>query len=188
LENKTLYQTLENRDNPDYILENGPFKCTWSNSWVGHGYYFWDTFIENAHWWGVNHNKNKYIIGEAEINFSSSLCFDLVGNTKHMQDFHRSIELMRANGLIKSKTTVARVIHHMKDTLKIFNYGALRIYGINSKSKTSQFDFRLFFEFNKKQYLDYKPAIQICIYNFKDLNFRNWEIVFPDQYNIDYMV
>lgn len=36
---KELYQTVEDRDNPDYVLENGPFKCI-SNAWLGDGYYF----------------------------------------------------------------------------------------------------------------------------------------------------
>ena len=47
-----LYQTVDDRRNIKYVLENAPFKCTRNDAWLGEGYYFWDTFINFAHWWG----------------------------------------------------------------------------------------------------------------------------------------
>jgi hypothetical protein len=188
LESILIYQTLKNKENPDYIKDNGPFKCNWKNSWAGEGYYFWDSFIENAHWWGSNHQQNNYIIAEAKIDVSTSTCFDLVGNTKHMKDFGDSIDLMKSKNLFKQNTTVARVIHYMKDTLKIFDFYAIRLYGINSKDKNLVPNYRISFELKKPQYLDYKPAIQICIYNISKLNFKNWQIVYPDEYIEGYVV
>jgi len=41
LEKKIIYQTLEDRGNPDEIERNGPFSCNWNNSWLGTGCYFW---------------------------------------------------------------------------------------------------------------------------------------------------
>ena len=50
--NRIIYQTVEDRGNPDYVEQHGPFICTNKNAWLGEGYYFWDTIIELAHWWG----------------------------------------------------------------------------------------------------------------------------------------
>ncbi|MBK9689303.1 MAG: hypothetical protein IPO65_16695 [Saprospiraceae bacterium] len=68
---KTVYQTLENRGNQDYVENNGPFLCSRNNAWLGNGYYFWDSFIENAHWWGWKVKKftNGYFICEAFYDF-----------------------------------------------------------------------------------------------------------------------
>ena len=46
----------------------------------------------------------------------------------------------------------------------------------------------MIFELSKPQYLDYKPAIQICIYEKTGLNLRDTKIVYPDAYNLDYLV
>ena len=41
--NRIIYQTVEDRGNPDYVEQHGPFICTNKNAWLGEGYYFWDT-------------------------------------------------------------------------------------------------------------------------------------------------
>ena len=41
----TGYHTVEDRDNPDEIEADGPFKCTRGDAWLGPGYYFWDSKI-----------------------------------------------------------------------------------------------------------------------------------------------
>lgn len=74
---KIVYQTLEDRQTDlDKIESNGPYSCRWENSWLGNGYYFWDTFIDNAHWWGVEGRKykNGYIICQAECDFNDTEC------------------------------------------------------------------------------------------------------------------
>lgn len=45
---RILYQTVEDRNNPDDVEQHGPFLCTNKMAWLGHGYYFWDTFINLA--------------------------------------------------------------------------------------------------------------------------------------------
>ncbi|WP_417198100.1 hypothetical protein [Bizionia sp.] len=188
MESKKIYQTLEDRENPDQIEQEGPFPCSWNNSWLGTGHYFWDTFIENAHWWGKTRLDNKYVICEAHFNFCTTTCFDLVGKTEHMLDFERSIGLMKTKKLLNNKTTVARVLSYMQNTLKIFDYKAIRVYGVHSKSKDLQPNYQMKFELGKPQYLDYKPAIQICIYNFSGLSFKDFTIVYPYDYVSGYVV
>ncbi|HAH54215.1 MAG TPA: hypothetical protein DCM02_02730 [Flavobacterium sp.] len=181
-----VYQTLEDRGNPEKIERDGPFPCTRNNAWLGVGYYFWDTFKENAHWWGkeCNNYDEGYVICKAECDYDEEKCFDLVSNTDHLLMLHNTFELMKSKGLANSNTTVSRVIEYLKTDLKIFNFSASRASGVNSKSVSSNFSSHLIFD-NKKgklKYLDLKPAIQLCFYSKSSLNLRNYKIVFPDQY------
>jgi hypothetical protein len=188
LEKKTIYQTLENRGNPEEVESHGPYKCSRNNSWLGTGCYFWDTFIDNAHWWGKVSVDDNYIICQANIDFHSNTCFDLVGNTQHMIDFEKSVKLLKSKKLIKSNTTTARVLNHLRNTLKIFDYSAIRVYGINTKSESYKPSYLMKFNLGKPQYLDYKPAIQICVYKYQNLNFRDFNIVYPDDFVSGYVV
>jgi hypothetical protein len=74
--NKKIYQTLEDRGNADDIENHGPFPCKWENTWLGRGYYFWDTFMNNAHWWGKSVTIPD-VICEADCEFSTIKCLDL---------------------------------------------------------------------------------------------------------------
>jgi len=188
---KKIYQTLEDRDNPDYIEENTPFKCKRKNAWLGVGYYFWDTFIENAHWWGKFSYHNSYVICEFKSNFNSEICFDLVGETEHMLEFESIIELLKKKNLITNNTTVSRILSFIRDVID-FKYEAIRVYGINSisnkKEENKDYIFQIPFVKKGYQYLDYKPLIQICIFEKNGLNLRESRIVYPDKYIDDYVI
>lgn len=189
MKNTKIYQTLKDKENPDEIERDGPFLCNWRNSWLGDGYYFWDSFIENAHWWGESHCNNSYIICEAVVDLDENNCFDLVGNTNHMLIFADSIEYLKIKGKVNESVTLSRVLQHMKDIAVFQNFSAIRAYGINSKSKYYQPNYRILFESNKPfQYLLYKPEIQICLLNFNNINFRDYKIVYPDEYIDGYVV
>jgi len=84
---RKAYQTLENRNNPDQIEEQGPFLCNRKSAWLGEGYYFWDSFIENAHWWGQEGYKNNYVICESTFELDEDKCFNLVDNPEHLKLF-----------------------------------------------------------------------------------------------------
>ncbi|MCT3721322.1 hypothetical protein [Elizabethkingia anophelis] len=186
---KVLYQTLKDKGNIDHVESNGPFICKWDNAWLGVGYYFWDSFIENAHWWGDVRHGNSYIICRAECDFSSDDCFDLVGDTDHMHEFSQSLEFLKSQGLVTEKTTVSRIINFLKEKVPGFNFQAIRAYGIKSiADHRDKYTHRLVFESTKEQYLDYKPAIQLCIFKNTGLNLRNFKIEYPDEYNPDFMV
>lgn len=192
MKKKTLYQTLEDRGNPDYIEANAPFLCKWRNTWLGEGYYFWDTFIENAHWWGEVRYGNTYVICKATCDYDPLNCFDLVGDTEHMLDFNKTIEFLRSQKLINDDTTVARVLEFLKTKTGSFNYEAIRVYGIKSisehKEAYKKYRHRLIFELSKPQYLDYKPAIQICLFKKNSLNLRDIKIEYPDEYNAEAVI
>lgn len=184
-----IYQTLQDRGNPDEVKKIGPFICNWANSWLGDGYYFWDSFVENAHWWGKQHCNNSYMITEAVIDWDENNCFDLVGNIQHLQDFGNSIRLLEEKKLLTKKTTVSRVIKFMRQNKFFLNYSGIRAFGINSKGKNYFPNYRVVFEPNKEyQYLAYKPEIQFCLLNLQNLNFRDYKVIYPDVYNPDYVV
>ncbi len=180
-----LYHTVEDRSNPDEIITDAPFVCKRENAWLGEGYYFWDTFIDNAHWWGES-VYSGYVIVEFSCNFSDR-CFDLLGNMEHLADFNKMVEALKREGLISKITTVAQVIAFLKsktDLEKAFD--AIRVYGHNSKSnKTIQ---AVFFNQIKNQYLDCMPAVQLCLFRRDSLGLSAGKIVFPNHYNPDYLV
>lgn len=182
MENKKIYQTLQDRGDRLKVENDGPFSCNWENTWLGEGYYFWDTFLDNAHWWGrVRYKGKNYIICEAEIDFCNSKCFDLVGCTQHMDSFAKSIALMKKKGLYNENTTVARVFEFLKKA-GIFTYEGIRVSGINSKNKKENKQNCLHFELRKPQYLDFMPAIQFCLFKIPSMNFRNFKIIYPEGY------
>lgn len=187
-----IYQTLEDRDNPDFIEDNGPFPCTRKNAWLGEGYYFWEHFIENAHWWGkINENySNGYVICKSTCDKGSESCFDLYDNYNHIDTFNDAIKILKAQRLYTSNiTTVARIIEYLRTTLKIFKYEATRAYGVNSKSSSSEYSQRVIFDiYHPKKYLDSYPAIQVCLYKKTGLNRKDFKIVYPDVYVEGYVV
>ncbi len=179
---KTVYQTLEDRETDlDKLELNGPYPCDWKNSWLGDGYYFWDTFIQNAHWWGseIRMYQNGYIICEAKCDFNDSECFDLVGNTEHLKRFLETYEFLKSEKLANSNTTVRRILDYLRKNRKGFMFSAIRATGNKSKSLNSIYSFNLIFENNKTPYLDLIPPIQICFFSKKSLNLRDYKIVFP---------
>lgn len=188
---KKIYQTLQDRDNPDYIENNAPFKCKKKNAWLSIGYYFWDTFIENAHWWGKFSYNNSYVICEFKCNFNSHKCFDLVGETEHMLEFENAIKFLKNKKLVNNDTTVSRIISFLRKSIG-FEYEAIRAYGVNSisnkKEENKNYIFQIPFVKNGYQYLDYKPLIQICILKKNGLNLREGRIVYPDKYIDDYVI
>lgn len=179
----TLLQTLKDKDNPQYIEDNGPFKCTNPHAWLGHGYYFWDTHIELAHWWGSSANMGKYIICEARGNIDNT-CWDLHGNGKHLVEFKKTCdEIIKARVTTKDKLTVPMVIEFLKSSSK-FKYLAIRALGTSSISSSTSniFTFHVPFEYGNKPYLDIYPPIQVCLIQKNALNLRNYVVIYPDHH------
>jgi len=188
------YQTLEDRD-INNVESCGPFLCNYKNAWLGRGYYFWDSFVEIAHWWGkeVAYCRCNYIICESTYILDENKCFNLVDNPKHLHEFNEVKNILIEQNLFTyNNTTVARIIEYIKNVLKVFNYEAIRVYGINSVSYKSIYSNRTNFIFKEGkstiQYLDSSPAIQICFYEKKSLNREGFKIIYPPEYSDDYLV
>jgi len=195
MQKRKAYQTLEDKGNYDYVEANGPFPCNRKNAWLGSGFYFWESFIENAHWWGVEGSEynNVYIICESFFDLDEERCFNLIDNPDHLYKFNNTKKYLKKEGLyVDNKTTVARVIEYIKEIVKVFNYEAVRVYGVNSVGFNSPYSNRTIFVYkeNKKtlQYLDSTPAIQICFYKKNSLNLNGFKIIYPPEYSEDYLV
>lgn len=184
---KTLYQTVDNKDNPDEVENKGPFLCK-RTPWLGKGYYFWDSFIELAHWWGRQGYANNYMICEAICNDNPNDIFDLLGNTDHMKEMRMYKELLEKRKQ-KEKITPAFILMHMQKHSGSFHYAAIRACGIDSINKDYKLRAnRMIFKEGNRAYLDLTPAIQICVLDKKKIGLSNYRVIFPTEYCQYYVV
>lgn len=181
------YQALQDRNNPDEVESHGPYKCERADAWVGEGYYFWETFIDNAHWWGKSH-YDEYIICEAEFDFDDDRCFDLAGNTQHMQEFQQILTLLKEQGLIDSNTSIGRVIRYLQNR-NLFQYEACRVTSPQSRRLNSDHNKPTPIGKGNNSYtVHLQPPFQICFYSSHSLNLRNYKVIYPEQYREGYGV
>lgn len=86
-----ILQTIQDKNNPDYVEEHGPFLGE-RNTWLGRGYYFWERFVEIAHWWGNSHCSGNYMICSASVSLGNDELLDLVNSTEDMDNFRKTCE------------------------------------------------------------------------------------------------
>lgn len=179
---KMLYQTVEDRDNPDQVEAEGPFKCTKAerDPWLGDGYYFWENFIENAHWWGEMGYHNRYMICSA--NCQDSNIFDLTsGNLEHLTILREYRDILSSRAPNK-RFTVRVVLEHMMAHSGAFYYAAIRADGINTTNKCAEISkHRLYFP-NNVSYINLMPQIQICIIDKQKMKLSGYKVVYPIEY------
>lgn len=180
----SLFQTLFDKENPDYIEDYGPFKCTKANAWLGYGFYFWDSHIELGHWWGGVVYGNNYIICKANATLDNT-CLDLHGNGLHRNEFKAVCqEIIKAGISTKDNLLVPQVIEFLKKK-GMFKYEAIRALGTNSVGGTltdSYIIYRLRFVRKSVTYMDLQPPVQVCLINKTALSLQNYRIVYPDEY------
>ncbi len=196
----TIFQTLDDKDNYIECEETGPFPCSWDNTWVGEGYYFWYHHIEPAHWWGESrYGKKKYVIFQSSCH-DLSKCWDLHGNGEHQSLFLHWLGMLKKKGKLDATTTVAQVIEFIKNEYADFKYEGIRILGVDSISKTKAIEYnmpRLPFEISNyknknnqkfKAYFELIPPVQICLFARDGLGRKGFEVVFPEEYRSDYSI
>lgn len=179
MKNRVLYHTTENRDNPDYVEHNAPFKCT-HDAWLGEGYYFWEEFIENAHWWGRTHYKDNYFICRTSCDLDSLNILDFE-NTQTIHEIRNAINKIQKESGIR-KLTPRAVIDFFKQK-GIVEFDAVRIRALGTVGDKYGHDIkarRLHFE-HRTAYVDLCPPIQICIMD-KCLLTSPLKIIYPEEY------
>lgn len=182
---KVLYQTVKDKGNPQEIITDGPIHCITDDAWLGHGYYFWDTFEKLGHWWGEEKLKQDYMVWKAICDFDSDKCFDLYGEPEHIALFSSLVEVMIKEGIDEiDNITVPEALYYMRDVVGVLSHyhatramGALSIAGRNIK-----YTCRMPFELEGKPFLDLLPPIQICIYNLTAMKFTNHHVIYPEKY------
>lgn len=175
---RILYQTIEDRENPDYVEQNGPFKCTSKRAWLGHGYYFWDTFISLAHWWGRNYEENGYIICESSCDGDMNMVYDLVGRPELFNEIEQVASIIKERNRIKA-VYVPEIIEYLKQkTSFLVRYKAIRACPLCT---LPNHEFRYRFNNINRAFIDTRPAIQFCILDTTLLNSR-YRIIYPEAY------
>lgn len=186
-----LYQTLEDRNNIDYVEQYGPFKCKHNDAWLGTGYYFWDTFIEYAHWWGktaYEYRNKSYIICSSAVKFDKEVLYDLI-EPHIIYDFWQiAKELEKAYP--GKNITVAFVLEYLKEKAPSFTYQAIRarVEGATRQDKTWQ-EYRLpFKKEDHKAYLEMCSHIQVCVLDKQFIGKNNFYVIHPPEYAKNYTI
>ncbi len=179
-----LFQTLEDRSNIEEIENNGPFICNNNKAWLGIGYYFWDSSINTAHWWGKISYNNNYIICKSQYNYNSEVFLDIVGNTDHLNLIKQSAEILNQKSM--TQVTVPMTVEFLKRTTGFLSkFKAIRAYPTHSRNNSDDF---IFFKENHKAYINIDPPIQMCVIDKSFLYKKIFEIIYPEFYCNDYLV
>lgn len=160
----------------EYVLNEAPFISPKSKDgnypFLGEGYYFWDNNITLANIWGKHHYNGNYYIIESELNLSSDIFLDLVGNRIHMiliMELHKKLSEKYNKG---KKWTLGTFIEFLKDLNKeeeykgIFPYLASRAVDYK-RSSVKEFGFK--FVEHKGNYTNLSPCLVICLYEKNDV-------------------
>lgn len=180
-----IYQTLEDRQNYGEVEEHGPFFCSvrypdgslkkgTKEPWLGNGYYFWDTRIYNAHWWGRTVYASKgYIICHSTYDQHSPLLYDLVSNVDQFDEFVRCAELITEKRQINS-VSFPVVLDYLKNKAQGFNFKAIRVWPHPETYKETIVRFP-----DNKLFLAFVDKIQICFFD-KTLLTSPYRIVYKN--------
>lgn len=164
-----IYQTLEYRNNNKEIEEHGPYFCTLRDErgriktgaktpWLGEGYYFWDTRVEDARWWGETIYSNKgYVVCGTSYDAHPPLLYDLLGDLKAFDDFVEMARMVKEFNNCAS-VSFALVLKYLKEHTD-FNYKAIRILAVPSSFKSTNISFP-----KRGIYLAQIGKVQICFF------------------------
>ena len=174
-----LYQTVEDRDNPDNIEAEGPFKCTRKDAWLGEGYYFWEAEVQFAHKWGINAGYKEYVVCESAYDYDNPCFFDIVGNPSHLRTMREITEELRRVMPKNCIITIPMVIKSLKIVLNDeFSFKAIR-----SRSEWKPWEYIM--PYNEKrprgELCNLNPEIQLCVID-KEILIKEYRIVYPEKY------
>jgi hypothetical protein len=179
-----IYQTLEDRHNYEEVEEHGPFFCSvkypngslkrgTKEPWLGNGYYFWDTRISDAHWWGRTVYTKGYIICQSTYDQHSPYLYDLVSNVDQFDEFVKCAQLIKDERQINS-VTFPVVLDYLKKKAIGFNFKAIRVWPHPERYKETIVRFP-----GDKLFLALTDKIQICFFD-KTLLVHPYKIVYKN--------
>lgn len=166
----TIYQTLKYRNNNTEIEIHGPYICSLRDDqgklktgaktpWLGEGYYFWDTRIKDAIWWGETIYKNSgYVVCQTTYNAYSPFLYDLLGDLESFDEFVEIANEIKINNK-KKRVSFALVLKYLKEHTD-FNYTAVRVLAIPSSFKNTDICFP-----KSGIYLAQIGKVQICFFD-----------------------
>lgn len=173
-----LYHTVGDRGNPKYIESNGPFECTRKDAWLGAGYYFWEDYINNAHWWGKGSYHGKYVICHAVSDYDKNDCIDFTDKT-NLEDLKTILKTLHNRGIVDETITFPEILEILR------NKGVYKQDIVKIKTEfTKKFnpDNAVKFNCDKHQFLDLEPPVQIRFKSKQSIKITKFTIVFPPKY------
>lgn len=137
-------------------------KCV-EDAWLGEGYYFWESFIENARLWGESHYIKKgkaFQILKSQYDSCSENCLDLVDNVEQIREFDSACKEVEATASEKVEFFFTRLLLLKKYAANYFSkFFCIRILPMGGMAVE-----RLrFSEKNSAIYTPY-PPIQVCFW------------------------
>ncbi|MDR1090505.1 MAG: hypothetical protein LBL79_05450 [Prevotella sp.] len=179
-----LYHTVEDRGDPEHIENYGPFKCKRKDAWLGDGYYFWENYIDNAHWWGKHSYNDNYVICYTESDYKQNDCLDLT-NSSVLEDFKEIINIACRKNIINKNATIPAIIEKLQNS-NSFPYKIIKIR--SEYTKTFNPENARKFNKNQQQFIDFSPPIQICFKDKPSIKIKRFKIIFPLKYVDGYAV
>lgn len=186
MEFKKLFHTVRDNNDVDYIENNAPFKST-KDTWLGEGYYFWENFIELAHWWGRVHCGGNYIICSTSCVVKDDIILDLYGNFEQLKDFKEYKDVLQNE--YEKPLNVNFILNHMSKHLKGFKYKVIRAKSENCATGDQYLlSKRIKFIDKYNAVLNTNPEIQVCIWDKKILTGCNLKVIYPNELREDFII
>ena len=181
-----IFQTLEDRGNKTEIESHGPYFCSLKDAngnlkkgvkepWLGEGFYFWDSFIEDAKWWGnviYVENGRGYVIGQTTYDQHSSSLYDTVADLDKMKELEDCAIKIKAERQI-SYVSFPLLLKYLKEK-GAFPYKAIRVCPVPS-DKVSPTPIAIFP--GDKMVFSKVRRVQICFFD-NSLFLSSFRIVF----------
>lgn len=179
-----IFQTLEHRGNRNEVEAHGPFSCTKKNAWLGYGYYFWDSSIDNAHSWGYGFKKKgkDYYITSCKADLDNSNCFNLL-EPKYKNYFNQIVdEMCKGYNKKSSEIIVLDVVEFLRTKVTSFRnqYLAIKVQSDKSSKKLKN---AIKFSYSEKSndYFDTQSYVQICVFEDADIKFEGFRVIFDSK-------
>lgn len=168
-----LYQTLEDRGNPDYVENHGPFVCKRKDAWLGSGAYFWEDDLPQATMWGEQY-QNGFVICESEYDADNKNYLDLT--TREHYESMKKCQTMLENKTKGEVVLLSHIIEFLKGKNK-FPYKAIRYEFVEVDKKPIMVS-------EKHQAVLSPPvkSIQICVVKDGFLLDDKYKIIYPLDY------
>ncbi len=181
---RELFQAVRDLNNPDEIEQKGPFVCSRKDAWLGEGYYFWEHYIDLAHWWGQFSLSNNYVVCRSYCDATYPDTFDLHNNPEHL-----TLIKTLSEALAKEYPGKLITVNFVLEMLKSHSDFAKDFKAIRAKAERCwKYVPRLPFKKHSVAYLETVPPIQVCVLDKSFLIDDIYEIVYPDKYVAGHLV
>lgn len=175
MRNTEIFQTLEYRQNDTEVEAHGPYFCYERNTdgtlkkgtkepWLGEGYYFWDSRISDAKWWGNTVYREKgtgYVVCKTSYDQHSPLLYDMVGVTSMFDSFVDCAEYLKEVRKVKVISFPSVLSYLKKHTSFQHKYKAIRVWPSPLSISTTGISF----PGQNKIVLGRADKIQVCFFD-----------------------